>query len=56
VIVSLKVSDTNQLALVTKLAFWGFLWGIEIYCILVLHRYYRKLALTTDREDKPKLD
>jgi hypothetical protein len=56
VIVSLKVSQEHQLALTSKFAFWGLLWGIEIYFILVLHRYYRKLVQTTDPEDNAKLD
>jgi hypothetical protein len=43
VIVSIKVASAEQLALATKIAIWGFLWGSIAYCIYVLVRRYRKL-------------
>lgn len=43
VIVSMKVAAAEQLAMATRLAIWGFLWGSIAYCIYVLIRYYKKL-------------
>ncbi len=42
-IVTDKVFSAPQLSLLTQLAVGGFLWGIIIWFVVVLRRYYRRL-------------
>jgi hypothetical protein len=47
VVVTLRVAQAEQLAYMTKMLIWSFLWGLVLCFISILARHYQKV---TDRE------